>query len=80
MGDHLFTVYFAGGAEELQQQLSAAPSTPSFDRQIISAAIVFINQELEQYYQLYLTVFFLETFDQFSYCCLKDYFILSINL
>lgn len=43
VGDHLFTVCFAGGAEELQQQLSAALTTPSFDREISSAVTVFIK-------------------------------------
>lgn len=52
VGDHLFTVCFAGGAEELQQQLSAAPTTPSFDREISSAVTAFINQELKHYYLL----------------------------
>lgn len=52
VGDHLFTVCFAGGAEELQQQLSAAPTTPSFDWEISSAVTVFINQELKHDYLL----------------------------
>lgn len=43
VGDHLFTVCFAGGAEELQQQLSEALTTPSFDREISSAVTVFIK-------------------------------------
>lgn len=51
VGDHLFTVCFAGGAEELQQQLSAAPTTPSFDWEMSSAVTVFINQELKHYLQ-----------------------------
>lgn len=81
VGGHLFTVCFAGGAEELQQQLSAAPTTPSFDREISSAVTVFINQELKHYHLLFKndsTAFTSETTSTISLTAAQGFLIFMI--